>query len=59
VAAVGMASGMRVEQLARLEIAYPTYTAVLGSAAQQIVRDLGGSSTAQWRAMGQLAQSPL
>jgi pyruvate/2-oxoglutarate dehydrogenase complex dihydrolipoamide dehydrogenase (E3) component len=54
VAAAGMASGMTVEQLARLEIAYPTYTAILGSAAQQIVRDLGGASTAQWRALGQL-----
>jgi pyruvate/2-oxoglutarate dehydrogenase complex dihydrolipoamide dehydrogenase (E3) component len=55
VAAAGMASGMTVEQLARLEIAYPTYTAILGSAAKQIVRDLGGVSTAQWRALGQLA----
>lgn len=59
VVAGGIAAGMTVEQLANLAIAYPTYTAVLGAAAQQIVRDLGISSTAQWRALGQLAASPL
>lgn len=59
VVAAGMVAGMTVDQLARLDIAYPTYTAVLGAAAQQIMRDLGGTSTAQWRALGQLTRSPL
>ena len=54
-----MVAGMRVEQLANLAIAYPTYTAVLGAAAQQLMRELGTVSTAQWRALGQLATSPL
>jgi len=59
VVAGGIAASMTVEQLANLEIAYPTYTAVLGAAAQQIVRELGTSTTAQWRALGQLVRSPL
>ena len=59
VVAGGMVAGMRVEQLANLAIADPTYTAVLGAAAQQLMRELGTVSTAQWRALGQLATSPL
>jgi pyruvate/2-oxoglutarate dehydrogenase complex dihydrolipoamide dehydrogenase (E3) component len=59
VVAAGMAAAMTVEQLARLDVAYPTYTAVLSAAAQQIVRELGTESTAQWRALGQLTISPL
>lgn len=59
VVAGGMASAMTVDELARLDIAYPTYTAVLGAAARQIMTDLGTESTAQWRALGQLAASPL
>jgi pyruvate/2-oxoglutarate dehydrogenase complex dihydrolipoamide dehydrogenase (E3) component len=59
VVAAGMASSMTVDALARLEVAYPTYTAVLSAAAQQIMRDLGGESTAQWRALGGLRASPL
>ncbi len=39
--AAGMAAGMRVEQLAELELAYPTFTAILGLAARQLVRELG------------------
>ncbi|HMQ32012.1 MAG TPA: NAD(P)/FAD-dependent oxidoreductase, partial [Chloroflexaceae bacterium] len=54
VVAAGMAAGMTVDQLARLEIAYPTYTAVLGAAAQELLRELGPGSTAEWRALGQL-----
>jgi pyruvate/2-oxoglutarate dehydrogenase complex dihydrolipoamide dehydrogenase (E3) component len=41
IVAAGMASGMRVEQLAELELAYPTFTAIVGLAARQLVRDLG------------------
>jgi pyruvate/2-oxoglutarate dehydrogenase complex dihydrolipoamide dehydrogenase (E3) component len=39
--AAGIAAGMGVEQLAELEIAYPTFTAVVGLAARQLVRQLG------------------
>jgi dihydrolipoamide dehydrogenase len=53
VVAAGMASGMTVQQLAELEIAYPTFTAVLGLAARRIARDLGiVSLSPQWRALG-------
>lgn len=59
VVAAGMASQMTVDELARLEVAYPTYTAVLGTAARQIMVELGPGSTAQWRALGELGASPL
>jgi pyruvate/2-oxoglutarate dehydrogenase complex dihydrolipoamide dehydrogenase (E3) component len=53
VVAAGMAAGMRVETLAELEIAYPTFTAVLGLAARAIMRNLGATRmTPQWRTMG-------
>jgi dihydrolipoamide dehydrogenase len=53
IAAAGMAAGMRVEQLADLELAYPTFTAIVGLAARQIVRDLGVVPvTALWRSLG-------
>jgi pyruvate/2-oxoglutarate dehydrogenase complex dihydrolipoamide dehydrogenase (E3) component len=49
-AAAGMAANMHIEQLANLEIAYPTFTAVIGIAARQIVRQLGLTTlTPQWR----------
>lgn len=48
----GMAADMWVEQLAELEIAYPTYTAAVGLAARQIVHKLGVTPlAAQWRAL--------
>ena len=51
--AAGMAADMWVEQLAELEIAYPTFTASIGLAARQIVRDLGVMPlAAQWRTLG-------
>jgi dihydrolipoamide dehydrogenase len=51
--ATGMAADMWVEQLAELEIAYPTYSAVVGLAARQIVQELGVMPlAAQWRALG-------
>jgi dihydrolipoamide dehydrogenase len=53
VAAAGMAAGMWIEQLAELEIAYPTYTAILGLAARRLLRELGVMPLApQWRALG-------
>lgn len=51
--AAGMASDMWIEQLAELEIAYPTFAGALGLAARQVVRDLGVMPLApQWRALG-------
>jgi pyruvate/2-oxoglutarate dehydrogenase complex dihydrolipoamide dehydrogenase (E3) component len=53
VVAAGMAANMWVEQLADLEIAYPTYTAILGLAARRLLRELGVLPLApQWRALG-------
>jgi dihydrolipoamide dehydrogenase len=51
--AAGMASDMWVEQLAELELAYPTYTAIVGLAARRLVRDLGVMPLApEWRSLG-------
>jgi pyruvate/2-oxoglutarate dehydrogenase complex dihydrolipoamide dehydrogenase (E3) component len=50
--AAGMAAGITVEQMAELEIAYPTYAAVVGLAARQLVRQLGLLPLSpQWRAL--------
>jgi len=49
--AAAMAAGMRVEQLADLELAYPTFTAVVGLAARRIARDLElVPRSPEWRA---------
>ena len=51
--AAGMASDMWVEQLAELEIAYPTYAAAVGLAARRIVHKLGVMPVSpQWRTLG-------
>jgi pyruvate/2-oxoglutarate dehydrogenase complex dihydrolipoamide dehydrogenase (E3) component len=51
--AAAMAADMRVEQLANLELAYPTFTAVVGLAARQLVRDLDLVPVSpRWRAPG-------
>jgi hypothetical protein len=53
VAAAGMAADMRIEQLAELQIAYPTFTAVLGLAARRIAAELGVTPlTPEWRTLG-------
>ena len=53
--AAGMAADMWVEQLAELEIAYPTYTAIVGLAARRLVQDLGVMPLApQWHSLGTL-----
>jgi pyruvate/2-oxoglutarate dehydrogenase complex dihydrolipoamide dehydrogenase (E3) component len=53
--AAGMLADMMVEQLAELEIAYPTYAAVVGIAARRIVSELGVRPLApQWRALKKL-----
>jgi pyruvate/2-oxoglutarate dehydrogenase complex dihydrolipoamide dehydrogenase (E3) component len=53
IVAAGMAANMTVEQLAELELAYPTFAAVVGSAARQLVRELNLVPLApQWLALG-------
>ncbi len=53
--AAGMSAGMRIEQLAALEIAYPTFAAVVGLAARQIVHRLELTALEpQWRALQRL-----
>jgi pyruvate/2-oxoglutarate dehydrogenase complex dihydrolipoamide dehydrogenase (E3) component len=50
--AAGMAAGARAEDLAQLELAYPTFTAIVGLAARQLVRELGVVPLAPaWRAL--------
>ena len=52
VVAAGMAADMWVEQLAELQIAYPTYTAILGLAARRIVKELGVMPlSAEWQTL--------
>ena len=51
--AAGITAGIWVEQLAEMEIAYPTFAAVVGLAARKIVNDLGVRPlAAQWRTLG-------
>lgn len=51
--AAGMVADMWVEHLAELELAYPTYTAVVGLAARRLVRALGVTPmAATWQALG-------
>ncbi len=53
--AAGMSADMGVEQLAELELAYPTYAAVVGLAARRVLRDLGVVPLArEWHALGQV-----
>ena len=49
VAATAMRAGMLVEELADIEFAYPTFTAIVGLAARRALRDLGLVATSpQW-----------
>ena len=53
VVAAGIAADMWVEQLAELQIAYPTFTAILGLAARRLVAELGVTPLApEWRTLG-------
>jgi len=53
VVAAGIAADMWVEQLAELQIAYPTFTAILGLAARRLVAELGVTPlAAEWRMLG-------
>ena len=55
IAAAGMAANIDIRQLAELELAYPTFTAVIGLAARQLVRRLGLTPLApEWRALGRV-----
>jgi hypothetical protein len=48
---------MTVSQLAELELAYPTFTAIIGLAARKLVRDLGLTPLAPaWRTLGRAAE---
>jgi pyruvate/2-oxoglutarate dehydrogenase complex dihydrolipoamide dehydrogenase (E3) component len=50
--AAGMAADIGIDQLADLEIAYPTYAAVVGLAARKLVRELGMMQLSpQWRTL--------
>ena len=51
--AAGMVADMWVEHLAELELAYPTYTSIVGLAARRLVRELGVMPmAATWQALG-------
>jgi pyruvate/2-oxoglutarate dehydrogenase complex dihydrolipoamide dehydrogenase (E3) component len=50
--AAGMTAGMRVGQLAELELAYPTFTSIVGLAARRVTRQLGAVPVSPyWRAV--------
>ena len=52
IVAAGMASDIWVEQLAEMELAYPTFSAIAGLAARRIVHQLGLMPLApEWRAL--------
>jgi pyruvate/2-oxoglutarate dehydrogenase complex dihydrolipoamide dehydrogenase (E3) component len=52
---MGMAGNLKIELLADLELAYPTFAAVVGLAARQLVRDLDAVQVApEWRALKQI-----
>ncbi len=56
--AAGMAADIWVEQLAELEIAYPTYAAIVGIAARRIVKELGVLPLAPpWRMLGEIPRA--
>ncbi len=53
--AAGMNADVWIEQIAEMEIAYPTYCAAVGLAARQIAFELGVMPlTREWRALGKL-----
>lgn len=52
-AAAGMTAEMHVEQLAQMELAYPTFTDIIGLAARKLVREMGSSALEpEWRCLG-------
>lgn len=58
IVAAGMAADMRIEQLAELELAYPTYCAIVGLAARELTREFGITPLApEWRSLRRLRVS--
>ncbi len=58
IAAAAIAAEMPVERLAEIEFAYPTFTAIVGLAARQVVHALRlGADATAWEAMGRPRQS--
>jgi glutathione reductase (NADPH) len=56
--AAAMAAHARVNDLARLAIAYPTYAAVVGLAARRLLDELGaGRQSSVWRELGQKSEA--
>ncbi|GAB4577581.1 MAG: hypothetical protein Fur0022_03120 [Anaerolineales bacterium] len=54
--AASMAAGSQIEQLAGLELAYPTYTAIVGLAARRIAYEMGlVPLSPEWRVLGRRA----
>lgn len=48
-----MAAGMRVEQIAEMQLAFPTFTEAVGMVAQQLARSLGvGTMPLVWSSLG-------
>ena len=55
IVAAAMTCGTRIEQLAELEFAYPTFAAILGLAARQLARELSAIPLRpEWRTLAQL-----
>lgn len=55
VVAAAMAAHARVGDLARLEIAYPTYTAIVGLAARRMLAELGfAAGDSEWHGLGKM-----
>jgi pyruvate/2-oxoglutarate dehydrogenase complex dihydrolipoamide dehydrogenase (E3) component len=53
-----MAAGMRVEEVAELQLAFPTFTEGVGMAAQMLVRELGVRAMPQlWSSLSHLPES--
>ena len=58
VAAVCMAGDMTIDRVAELEIAYPTYTMIIGMAARRITRELGLTTLAEeWRMLRRVTRT--
>jgi len=54
----GMASGLRVQELADLKLAYPTFVAIVSLAARQIARETGAIQVvAEWRELKEIRGS--
>ncbi len=56
--AAGMAAKIRCEELAEIELAYPTYTAIVGMAARKLLGEFTDSpSIVQWGALSRLPEA--